>query len=178
MADYRGGDRRTTVHGAALIKAIQEGRTERQRSRNFNQKLKVAGIQAGLQGGRALYGYLDQKDKQGIAEAKDAQDKAAAYEKAPLPTYKPMGDAAGPDADVPEWLKTGKSDAQGPKDSAMEFKPLHAGQELPPSPLPPTPLERAEAALREGAGYRAPDEDEEQKRHVTWGGGRGMMGSQ
>lgn len=179
MADYRGGDRHTTVHGAALIKAIQEGRTNRQRRRNFAQKMTVAGIQAGLMGGSGLVNYLNAKEKRGIAEAKGVADKAAADAKAPLPTYKPLGDEVGPDAKVPEWLRAGKADAPeagGP----VAFKPTHAGQEQPAgSPEQPlTPLERAELALRDGAGYRAEDEDDKKNRRTTWGSGRGMMGSQ
>ena len=50
MPNYRGGEREMSRHGAELVKAIREGRTEKQRNRNFNQKLAFAAIQGGLTG--------------------------------------------------------------------------------------------------------------------------------
>jgi hypothetical protein len=50
VADYRGGQRAQSGYGQELVKAIREGRTERQRKRNFEQKLIFGAVQAGLTG--------------------------------------------------------------------------------------------------------------------------------
>ncbi len=163
MADYRGGERRESRYGDELVKAIREGRTERQRKRNFNQKLVFAGIQGALALGRGAAGATDSYNQKQEAEAKDRADYAAA----PPPNYRPM--AAGPDdAKLPAWLTGGKGDrTEYGIDNSVTSALRPSG---PANPYDKDPMmARAEAAL---------NQDEEEKPQVTWGGGRGMMGSQ
>lgn len=115
MADYRGGGRHQTQHGAGLIKAIREGRTDKQRQRNFEQKLAFAAIQAGLQGTRAGIGLASRPDEEDAKRREDLVE----YVKTPAPDYKPM--ATAPDDAVPAWLK------EEEKTDGWEFKPNRAG---------------------------------------------------
>lgn len=164
MADYRGGDRHTSGHGDALIKAIREGRTEKQRRRNFEQKLAFTGVQAGLQGLRAGIGYAQSQD----AEAERKAENRANYLKEPAPDYKPM--AAGPnDAKVPAWVTGGAGDRT---ELAIDNDVLAAVK--PESQYMANPYDTPETKKYEAeqVAYEAPS---------TWGTakrGRGMMGSQ
>ena len=165
MADYRGGDRHGSSYGEALNKAIREGRTERQRSRNFDQKLAMAGVQGGLTllaGGAKAAHSRDLRDEQ---KAKDV----AEYANSPVQNYKPMADAPG-DAKLPGWLTGQGGDTTEyaiDNDVTSALKPDDDGNpyKMPkPKPAEPEP-------------YKAPvtwGEDEESKKRR----GRGMMGSQ
>lgn len=186
MADYRGGDRHRSIYGEELIKAIREGRTERQRSRNFNEKLVFAGAQAGLQGIRAGIGYSDSKDKADAARRSDLKD----YVGTPAPDYKPM--AASPtDAKVPEWLSSNGAKSGDRTELAIDNDVIAAtkpDKQL-ANPYDDTASESLTAKSAEVAqprvtwGAPAPvssqmDEEDPTKPKVTWGTGRGMMGSQ
>ncbi len=92
MADYRGGGREMSRHGAGLVKAINEGRTERQYRRNLEQKIAFAAVQAGLTG---LSGAVS-ADESNKLQAKQALRSSADKYKAPEYT--------GRAGDVPDWL--------------------------------------------------------------------------
>jgi hypothetical protein len=170
MADYRGGDRHTTVHGDRLINAIENGRTESQRRRNFNQKLAMAGIQAGLQGTRAAIGLAKAKSD----EHARAQEDFREYAKTPAQDYTPMK-AAATDAKLPGWLTGAGGDTTelGVDNSVMAaIRP-----DAPANPYDPDPMmTRAEAALSENTSAPKGDEWEWDKGSKTVG--RGMMRSQ
>lgn len=159
MADYRGGDRHRSSYGDEAVNAIANGTTERQRQRDFSEKLIFTGIQAALQGGRAAYEHA-----QSGAAAADARHKDVAdYIKAPPPAYKPM-DAQPTDAKLPDWMTGG----QGRTEYAIDNSTLNAVKHDSPNPYDdPTATKQ--------------DEDDPDAPKVTWGSGgsrRGMMGSQ
>jgi hypothetical protein len=161
MADYRGGDRHRTQYGDALVKAIQEGRTRGQQNRNLGQKMVMAGAQAALQGGRAVYGKVTHDQKVEEDRRKAMED----YIKTPAPNYKPMASEAT-DAKLPGWLTGGQGDRtelgidNDVLASVKSDAPRNPYDSLPAAPEP---------------------EEEDNTKYATWGTGRkgrGMMGSQ
>ena len=162
MADYRGGDRRTSVHGDRLVNAIENGRTEKQRQRNFEQKLVFAGLQAALQGVRGGLEHSRQFDKDEAARTLDARREAQLLKgvDSKVPDYVTAPTAEG-DGRLPAWLV---AEQGGPaQDARYDIDP---------------PMTAAEDALKDFAAKPKPA--------VTWGvddddertGGRGMMRSQ
>lgn len=176
MADYRGGDRRTTVYGQQAIQAIREGRTERQRKRNFNQKLIFNGVQAALQGARAGIGYANAKSE----EADRQKEAFHEYANSPVQDYTPMKDGQK-DAKLPGWLTGDPNYAR--TELGVDNDVTAAMNKVPPeNPYDPDPImEKAEAALaangdepvKAKSTWGADDADEEQRKN-----GRGMMRSQ
>jgi hypothetical protein len=156
MPDYTGGGARMSSHGMSLIEDIKNGRTERQRRRDFDQKLALSGIQAGLMAASGLAKASDSEDKEAAAKREDEEKLAAS----PLPTYKPMKDEAT-DAKLPGWLtgKGGDTTELGVDNDVMRA----VKKEAPSNPYDNEPAAEDEA-------YEAP---------ATWGGRRnhGMMGS-
>lgn len=100
MPDYRGGGREMSRHGAELVKAIREGRTERQRQRNLGQKIMFGAVQAALTGAGGVVSAG--VSKQNELDAK--REAAARAASAPLPDYvaKPGGTGV-----APSWLHEG-----------------------------------------------------------------------
>lgn len=188
MADYRGGDRHRTSYGDELVKAIREGRTERQRRRDFNERLLFSGAQAGLQGIRAGIGLAEH------ADTVDGQRRQALkdYIRAPAPDYKPMP-ASGDDASVPSWLRTGKAEPMAPEpvsttpNRGYEVPSWVSGKETQEDVGPGVKPDQfalkamAEQALETPSEYGSTRPKEDEDKYSTWGTskhGRGMMGSQ
>lgn len=171
MANYRGGDRRESIYGQRAIQRIEAGQTERQRQRNFNQKLIMAGVQAALQltrGGIEMKRHADMNQER---IDKLAAKKAAHEAKAPPPDYKPM--AAGPnDASVPSWLS---GDPNGPNSfTAWPGDPRNQVSE--PSGAVANPYNTTEMMDKANEALASNDYDDDDVKTIR--GGRGMMGSQ
>lgn len=62
MRDYSGGERHMTSYGADAVRAIEEGRTQRQVDRNLKEKILMGGIQAALMGARGVAGAKASRD--------------------------------------------------------------------------------------------------------------------
>jgi hypothetical protein len=163
--DYRGGDRGIGNYGAEYIKAIKEGRTQSQQDRNLREKIIMGAIQAHLAAGRGIIGHVQQNEQQ----AQQKQEAMAEYAKSPIPNYHPMA-AEATDAKLPAWLHGGQGDRS---EMAMDNSVVDSLRRDPatnPNPYDKDPMvTRAEDAILSNP-------DEEPK--VTWGNGRGMMGSQ
>jgi hypothetical protein len=163
--DFRGGDRGIGGYGAEYIKTIKEGRTQGQLARNLREKILMGGVQAALtagQGAASAMHSADLKDQQ-------AQADKAAYANSPIPNYHPMA-SAPTDAKLPAWLTGGSGDRTelGMDNSVVDS--LRRDPATDPNPYDKDPMvTRAEDAILSN-----PDEEP----RVTWGGGRGMMGSQ
>ncbi len=166
MADYRGGERRESRYGDELVKAIREGRTESQRKRNFNQKLIFAAANGALAMGSGMAKSMRSHNDAMAHQAIDAEREAAM----PTPNYRPMASGPG-DAKMPEWLTTGNPKAGDRTELGVDNSVTSALRpDTPVNPYDRDPMmARAEAAL---------NQDDEEKPKVTWGSGRGMMGSQ
>lgn len=103
MPDFRGGPRQQSVYGQELVKAIREGRTERQRNRDFQRKLVQGGISLGFTGLQAGLGKMAADDAKAKAADQSLRDSAEKYG---APDY------TGPSGSPPEWLgKAGEGDA-------------------------------------------------------------------
>ncbi len=95
MPDYRGGPRQQSAYGQELVKAIREGRTERQRDREFSRKLVQGAIGASATGMQAIMANAaNDRAKAATADQalRDSSDKYAAK------------DYSGPEGGVPDWL--------------------------------------------------------------------------
>ncbi len=92
---YRGGERSESSYGQNLNKAIREGRTEKQRQRDFKQKAIMAAIQAGLQGGRGMLGAYESKQLQAKQRDHRLLESSEVYA---APEYE------GRTGDPPAWL--------------------------------------------------------------------------
>lgn len=95
MPDFRGGSRQQSVYGQEYVKAVREGRTERQRDRDFQRKLiqgviaaGATGVQAGM--ANAATNRLKQKTADEHLRASSDKYKAADY--------------TGPSGNAPDWL--------------------------------------------------------------------------
>ena len=166
MADYRGGDRRESVYGQELIGRINRGETERQRSRNFRQKLAMAGVQAALQLAR---GGIEMKRHADATQAKRTEA-FKEYANSPVANYQPMA-AEKTDAKIPDWLLAEDTKYANPNemrpDMVVDGDVMGALKATDPYGVDPS-ADKAEEALAEN----------DIEPQVTWGRGRGMMRSQ
>lgn len=99
MSDFRGGPRQQSVYGQELVKAIREGRTERQRNRDFGRKLVQGAISLGATGLQAGLGKMSAdaaKEESAKASADEALRSSAA--KYGATNY------IGPSGSAPDWL--------------------------------------------------------------------------
>ena len=97
MRDYSGGERHMTSYGAEAVKAIEEGRTQRQVDRNLKEKIVMGGIQAALMGARGVAGAKASGDLQ--AKQKDDSLRQSASLYAPATAHHEVSTAA-----APAWL--------------------------------------------------------------------------
>lgn len=139
--DFSGGNKGASTYGNEYVSRIRNQDTDRQRSRNLNEKLIMAAVQVALTGGRAAAGASEHADH----VKKTTKAKLDAEAKAPLPDYRPM-DSRPTDARVPAWLTGGEGDRT---ELAVDNDVLAALKPEPPS----NPYDTAVGAGKSAAAY-------------------------
>lgn len=148
MPDYRGGPRQQSGYGQELVKAIREGRTERQRSRNFNQKLIFGAIQGGLAMGQGMAGSVSSHNAKMRAQEGELRHSADKYA---APEY------TGRESAPPEWLGQsgeGNADLIQRADEANSRMSLNGSRELAPVGGQYTPKARENEDMQSSAMAR------------------------
>lgn len=111
MNNYRGGERAMSGYGADAVKAITEGRTNEQQTRNLREKVLMGGIQAALTaagaGASASHSFALQRKQ--ANKAWDINNAGIqAREKLADEQSRAMGDGRAREAGkVPAWLGQG-----------------------------------------------------------------------
>lgn len=166
MPDYRGGPRQQSGYGQELVKAIREGRTERQRSRNFDQKLAFTLGQAAITGvGGALSGadsYAENEKRKSARRDQathDFTDQVADRYRARMTKEDALRESSrqyeapeyeGKEAELPAWLTGGGTDMSLPSEheAPTEYKLDEQGHAVGPRRThEPDVVSSADAAL-------------------------------
>ncbi len=186
MPDFRGGSRQQSAYGQELVKAIREGRTERQRDRDFNRKVVQGIIGAGataVQAGMANVANDRAKRASADRALHDSSDKYMA------------ADYTGRTGDAPDWLgKAGEGNSdmlqrgEGPleqyepdvisaADKASSNQDMNASRETAPVATWYTPAAREREDNDSNAMANDFKTAEFGMRGINPAGGGGMMGS-
>lgn len=111
MRNYRGGDRTMTGYGADAVKAISEGRTQEQQTRNLREKILMGGVQAALTaaaGGASANHSFNLQRKQANRAWDVNNNSIKAREALADEQSRAMSDSRAKEAGrVPEWLGQG-----------------------------------------------------------------------